>query len=169
MAYAFARDGGIPKFFDHVNPRLQVPVRTSEFELAAAEFGFTDTLPLLVCLMAFLSFCLGLPSLGSTVAFSAATSIATVGLYISYGLPILIGLIYEKDFKKGPFNLRGLSRPIALVAVVWICFITGEPAKLFESAFWADSSYAVVFCLPTVNPVDSQTLNYTPVSQSGEK
>jgi hypothetical protein len=32
-----------------------------------------------------LSFILGLPSLGSSVAFSAATSIATIGLYISYG------------------------------------------------------------------------------------
>lgn len=37
-----------------------------------------------VWLACFLSFCLGLPSLGSTVAFSAATSIATIGLYISY-------------------------------------------------------------------------------------
>lgn len=32
-----------------------------------------------------LSFLLALPSLGSSVAFSAATSIATIGLYISYG------------------------------------------------------------------------------------
>jgi hypothetical protein len=32
-----------------------------------------------------LSFILGLPSLGSSVAFSAATSIATIGLYTSYG------------------------------------------------------------------------------------
>lgn len=35
-----------------------------------------------------LSFLLGLPSLGSSVAFSAATSIATIGLYISYGNPL---------------------------------------------------------------------------------
>ena len=33
-----------------------------------------------------LSFILGLPSLGSSVAFAAATSIATIGLYISYGV-----------------------------------------------------------------------------------
>ena len=32
-----------------------------------------------------LSFILGLPSLGSSVAFAAATSIATIGLYVSYG------------------------------------------------------------------------------------
>ena len=32
-----------------------------------------------------LGFILGLPSLGSSVAFSAATSITTIGFYVSYG------------------------------------------------------------------------------------
>lgn len=47
---------------------------------------------------------------------------------------------------KGPFNLHVLSRPIAAAACLWILFIT------------------VVFCLPTANPVTSQTLNYTVVA-----
>lgn len=93
-----------------------------------------------------LAFILALPSLGSSVAFAAATSIATIGLYISYGLPIFIGLLWPKNFKKGPFNLGKFSRPVALVATLWICFIT------------------IIFCLPNLNPVDSQTLNYTPVA-----
>jgi amino acid transporter len=82
------------------------------------------------------------------VAFSAATSIATIGLYISYGIPILIGLIYAKTFnaRKGPFNLGLLSRPVAFIAVAWISFIS------------------IAFCLPTANPVTSQTLNYTVVA-----
>lgn len=80
------------------------------------------------------------------MAFSAATSIATIGLYLSYGIPILVGLIWPKNFKKGPFNLRGFSRPVAFVAVTWILFIT------------------IIFCLPEENPVNSQTLNYTPVA-----
>jgi hypothetical protein len=46
----------------------------------------------------------------------------------------------------GPFNLGVLSRPIATVACLWIGFIT------------------VVFCLPTANPVTSQTINYTVVA-----
>jgi hypothetical protein len=42
-----------------------------------------------------LSFILGLPSLGSSVAFAAATSIATIGLYISYGKVYnLINILY---------------------------------------------------------------------------
>jgi amino acid transporter len=67
---------------------------------------------------------LALPSLGSSVAFAAATSIATIGLYISYGIPILIGLIYHKNFKKGPFNLGFMSKIVAFVAVCWIGFIS---------------------------------------------
>lgn len=129
MMFAFSRDGGIPGFFAHVDSRFKSPIRA-------------------VWLAAFLSFLLALPSLGSSVAFAAATSIATIGLYISYGIPILIGLIYPESFNtmKGPFNLGAFSRPVALVASLWIGFIT------------------VVFCLPTENPVNSQTINYTVVA-----
>lgn len=127
MMFGFARDGGLPHFFTKVDDRFCAPIRT-------------------ICLAAFLAFLLAIPSLGSSVAFSAATSIATIGLYLSYGLPILIGLIYPRNFVKGPFNLRFASRPIALVACLYIGFIT------------------IVFCLPELNPVNSQTLNYTPVA-----
>lgn len=125
--FAFSRDGGIPHFFATVHHKWHSPIRT-------------------IWLAAFLSFCLALPSLGSSVAFSAATSIATIGLYISYGVPIFVGMLYHKDFKKGPFNLKAFSRPIAIVACGWIAFIT------------------IIFCLPELNPVGSQTLNYTPVA-----
>lgn len=129
MMFAFARDGGIPGFFAHVDKKYKSPIRT-------------------VWLGAFLSFCLSLPSLGSEVAFAAATSIATIGLYISYGIPILIGLIYGKHFRdlKGPFNLGVFSKPVAAIACGWIALIT------------------VVFCLPTANPVNKETLNYTVVA-----
>ncbi|KAM0801916.1 amino acid/polyamine transporter I [Usnea florida] len=127
MMFGFARDRGLPPFFTTVDARFKAPIRT-------------------ICLAAFLAFLLAIPSLGSSVAFSAATSIATIGLYLSYGLPILIGLVYPSNFKKGPFNLRAASRPIATVACLYIAFIT------------------VVFCLPELNPVNSQTLNYTPVA-----
>ena len=127
MMFAFSRDRGIPHFFHHVDKRFQSPIRT-------------------IWLAAALAFILGLPSLGSSVAFAAATSIATIGLYVSYGIPILVGLIWHKNFKKGPFDLGVLSRPIAAVACTWIAFIT------------------IIFCLPNANPVTSQTLNYTVVA-----
>ncbi|OCH85847.1 amino acid transporter [Obba rivulosa] len=129
MMYAFARDGGIPghKFFHKVDPKRKSPIRT-------------------VWLACTLSFILGLPSLGSSVAFSAATSIATMGLYISYGIPIALRVVYRAQFVRGPFHLGALSYPIAVVSVLWICFIS------------------IVFILPELNPVNSQTLNYAIVA-----
>lgn len=133
MMYAFSRDGALPgsKFFHKVNERTKTPVRT-------------------VWLAVVLSFILGLPSLGSSVAFSAATSIATIGLYISYGLPIAFRLIFHRHFTPGPFTLRfthfHLSFPVAILAVLWISFIS------------------IVFMLPQENPVNSQTLNYAAVA-----
>ena len=80
MMYAFARDGGIPghKFFHKVDMKRKSPIRT-------------------VWLACTLSFILGLPSLGSSVAFSAATSIATIGLYISYGEQSHLIFVFESD------------------------------------------------------------------------
>ncbi|OQO08580.1 hypothetical protein B0A48_06450 [Cryoendolithus antarcticus] len=127
MFFSFSRDRGIPHFFHHVDKRFKSPIRT-------------------IWLAVLLAFLLALPSLGSSVAFAAATSIATIGLYISYGIPIMIGLIWHKNFVKGPFNLGVLSRPIAAVACLWIGFIT------------------IVFCLPSLNPVTSQTVNYSCVA-----
>ncbi|PPQ69401.1 hypothetical protein CVT25_004634 [Psilocybe cyanescens] len=129
MMYAFARDGGIPghKFLAKVDPRWKSPIRT-------------------VWLACTLSFILGLPSLGSSVAFAAATSIATIGLYISYGIPIALRVIYRDQFVRGPFHLGAFSYPVAIVAVLWIIFIS------------------IIFILPQINPVDSQTLNYSIVA-----
>ncbi|KAH7886553.1 amino acid permease-domain-containing protein [Phlebopus sp. FC_14] len=129
MMFAFARDGGIPghTFFRKVDSRTGTPVRT-------------------VWLACTLSFLLALPSLGSTVAFAAATSIATIGLYISYAIPIALRVVYRKRFTRGPFHLGAFSLPIAIGAVMWIGCI------------------AIVFILPQANPVDSQTLNYAVVA-----
>jgi len=129
MMYAFARDGGIPghTFFNKVSKQWRSPIRT-------------------VWLACTLSFILGLPSLGSSVAFAAATSIATIGLYISYGIPILLRVINRQDFERGPFHLGLFSIPVAVTAVTWIAFIT------------------IVFILPQINPVNSQTLNYAVVA-----
>ncbi|KAL8839753.1 MAG: hypothetical protein Q9170_001624 [Blastenia crenularia] len=127
MMFAFARDGGIPHRLHIIDTRFKSPIRT-------VIFGAT-------C-----SFLLALPALGSQVAFSGTTSIATIGLYISYGIPIAMTLAYPCNFRRGPFKLGRASKLIAVVACLWISFLT------------------IVFCLPTINPVTSQTLNYTPVA-----
>ncbi|KAF5391193.1 hypothetical protein D9757_003140 [Collybiopsis confluens] len=130
MMFSFARDNGIPgsKFFAYVNTSWKSPIRT-------------------VWLACTLSFILGLPSLGSSVAFSAATSIATIGLYTSYGIPIALRLIYRKKFVRGPFHLGVFSSPIA----------AGRTHRelLMPSA---DVLYV------TETPVTSKSLNYAVVA-----
>lgn len=86
-----------------------------------------------VWLACFLSFLLGLPSLGSSVAFTAATSVATIGLYISIGIPIALRVIYRKRFVRGPFHLQAFSLPVAIAASTWVLLIS------------------IIFILPTVN------------------
>ncbi|KAL8690343.1 MAG: hypothetical protein Q9218_004184, partial [Villophora microphyllina] len=125
--FAFARDGGIPHCLHIIDSRFKCPIRT-------IIFGAT-------C-----SFLLAFPVLGSQTAFAGTTSIATIGLYISYGIPIALTLVYPRNFRRGPFALGALSKPVAVIAVLWVSFIT------------------VVFCLPTTNPVTLNTFNYTPVA-----
>ncbi|KAF2405063.1 APA family basic amino acid/polyamine antiporter [Trichodelitschia bisporula] len=127
MMFAFSRDGALPRYFNSVDKRFRSPIRT-------------------IWLAASLAFLLALPSLGNSVAFAAATSIATIGLYLSYALPVLISIIWHKHFVRGPFNLGRFSRPVGIVTCTWVTFIS------------------IVFCLPTVNPVNKDTLNYTPVA-----
>ena len=127
MMFSFARDGGIPHRLHIIEPGFKSPIRTVMFGASC-------------------SFALALPSLGSSAAFSGTTSIATIGLYISYGIPIALALIYPRNYKRGPFSLGIYCKYIQAIAILWITFI------------------AIVFCLPTVNPVTSSTLNYTPVA-----
>lgn len=103
MMFAFSRDRALPRFFDYVDMRFKSPVRT-------------------IWLAATLSFILALPSLGSSVAFAAATSIATIGLYISYTIPVMISIVWHKEFVKvkGPFDLGKFSIPIGIVACLWV-------------------------------------------------
>lgn len=61
-------------------------------------------------------------------------------------IPIALRVINRDTFVRGPFHLGAFSYPVAIAAVVWIMFIS------------------IVFMLPQINPVNSQTLNYAPVA-----
>jgi amino acid transporter len=91
------------------------------------------------------AFILGLPYLWSPVAYAAVTSIATIGLYIAYGIPILLRLRAGDSFERGPWHLGRWSRPVGVIAVVWIAFI------------------AVLFVLPQTVPSPT-TFNYAIVA-----
>jgi amino acid transporter len=129
MIYAFSRDGALPfsALWHRINPRARTP--TNAIWLAAAG-----------------AFVLGLPYLWNATAYAAVTSIAVIGLYIAYVLPTLLRLMQGESFVRGPWHLGRWSRPIGIIAVVWVCFIT------------------VLFMLPQVNPISRTTFNYTPVA-----
>lgn len=67
---------------------------------------------------------------------------ATIGLYISYAIPIAAKLMNKKQFKRGPLHLGRFSGFVGAVAVLWICFIT------------------ILFVLPPVSPVTPVNMNY---------
>ncbi|CAA6673124.1 unnamed protein product [Spirodela intermedia] len=107
MVYAFSRDGAMPmsSLWHKVN-RQEVPINA-------------------VWLSAFISFIMALTSLGSLVAFQAMVSIATIGLYIAYALPIFFRVtLARKFFVPGPFNLGRWGETVGWVAVLWVATIT---------------------------------------------
>ena len=88
-----------------------------------------------------------LQSLGSSVAFQAMVSIATIGLYIAYALPIFFRVtLARKSFIPGPFNLGRYGILVGWIAVLWVATIS------------------VLFSLPVSYPITNETLNYTPVA-----
>ncbi|XP_010279389.1 PREDICTED: amino-acid permease BAT1 homolog isoform X2 [Nelumbo nucifera] len=132
MAYAFSRDGAMPfsSLWHQVN-KQEVPINA-------------------VWLSVFISFCMALTSLGSLVAFQAMVSIATIGLYIAYALPIFFRVtLVHKSFVPGPFNLGRYGILVGWIAVLWVATIT------------------ILFSLPVAYPITKDTLNYTPVAVGG--
>ena len=129
MIYAFSRDGAIPgsSFWHRINPKTRTP--TNSIWLAAVG-----------------AFILGLPYLFNAVAYAAVTSIAVIGLYIAYITPVFLRLRAGDSFQAGPWNLGRWSRPIGIVATIWVVFI------------------AILFMLPQVVPVRTDTFNYAPVA-----
>src|ERR1700682_4843640 len=130
MIYAFSRDGAVPgsQFWHRINPRTRTPTNSIWFAAVGA-------------------FILGLPYLWSPVAYAAVTSIAVIGLYIAYGIPILLRLLAGERFVRGPWHLRQYSYIVGWIAVVWIVFI------------------AILFVLPQASPGNTATtFNYAPVA-----
>ncbi len=128
MIYAFSRDGAIPasSFWHRINKRTRTP--TNSIWLAAVG-----------------AFILGLPYLYSPVAYAAVTSIAVIGLYVAYVAPVFLRLRAGSNFKAGPWTLGRWSKPIGIIATIWVVFIF------------------ILFMLPQALPININTFNYTPL------
>uniref|UniRef100_A0A0E0P9F0 Amino acid permease n=1 Tax=Oryza rufipogon TaxID=4529 RepID=A0A0E0P9F0_ORYRU len=130
VVYALSRDRGVPlsSVWRRVHPRHRVPANAVWLCAAACAL-------------------LGLPILWINVVFTAITSIATIGWVGGYAVPIFARMVMrEEDFSPGPFYLRRASRPVCLVAFLWICYT------------------CTVFLLPTAYPISAGNFNYAPVA-----
>jgi len=129
MIYAFSRDGAIPgsAFWHKINKRTRTP--TNSIWLAAVA-----------------AFILGVPYLWSPVAYAAVTSIAVIGLYVAYAIPVYLRLRAGESFQRGPWHLGRWSYVIGWTTVVWVVFIT------------------ILFTLPQVSPISITTFNYASIT-----
>jgi len=130
MIYAFSRDGAVPghNLWHHLD-RGRTPRNAILLSVACA-------------------FILAIPTVFNYTGYFAVTSIATIGLYIAYGIPILLRL-FSKNFVAGPWHLGAWSKPIGTIAVIWIVLIS------------------ILFMLPSAYPINPGNFNYAPVAVLG--
>jgi amino acid transporter len=128
MSFAFSRDNALPgsRLWSKVNPRTGTPTNS-------------------IWLCVVCSIVLASPAIKSIVAYLAVTSIAVIGLYIAYVVPVLLRRL-NPDFVPGRWNLGRWSPVIGWVAVVWVAFIV------------------VLFMLPPASPITGGNFNYAPVA-----
>jgi amino acid transporter len=56
-------------------------------------------------------------------AYAVVTSISTIGLYLSYIIPVYLHLRLHEQPERGPWHLGSFSRPLNLIAVLWVIFL----------------------------------------------
>ena len=74
------------------------------------------------------------------------TSIATIGLYLAYIIPVYLRLRKGDEFQRGPWHLGSWSKLVGWVAVAWVVFMS------------------VMFLLPQVSPITRDSFNYAPIA-----
>ncbi|MEU6352889.1 amino acid permease [Streptomyces sp. NPDC047072] len=134
MVFAFSRDGALPfsTTWRRLSRRTQTPVAAVWLSVAVP-------------------FVLALPSLYSTTAYTAITSINVIGITPAYAIPIYLRIKNRHLFRPGPWNLGRWGVAVGTAAVVWVGFVT------------------VLFCLPQTRPegdalVNVNSFNYAPVA-----
>lgn len=129
LTWAFARDNGLPfsEFFAFVDPTYKIPLRA-------------------LLLVASCIFALSFIQIGSTAAFNAILSLSTLGLYISYLIPLILLVLKRftapQDIPRGTFSLGKLGLPMNLLAILF-------------------ATYFVIFLpFPATVPVTAENMNY---------
>jgi amino acid transporter len=108
MMYAFSRDGAVPghRLWRRLN-RERVPYMAA---IAIAVLAFLCAFPAYF-------------GTSGYTAYVAVTSIATIGLYIAYAIPIYLRLRLGDAWEPGEWNLGARYKLVGWTAVIWIAFI----------------------------------------------
>jgi amino acid transporter len=109
MMYAFSRDGAVPghRIWRRLN-RERVPYMAA---IAIAVLAFAAAFPAYF-------------GTSGYTAYIAVTSIAVIGLYIAYAIPIFLRLRLGDSWEPGEWNLGSRYKMIGWTAVIWIAFIS---------------------------------------------
>ena len=147
MMYAFSRDRAVPghQLWRRLN-RDRVPYMAA---IAIAVLAFLCAFP------AFFSKDIGVGA--GYVAYAAVTSIATIGLYIAYAIPIFLRLREGDAWEPGEWTLGKHYRWIGTVACLWVGFIAilfimpVSPAGIpwNDDFTWLSVNYAPIALLGT--------------------
>jgi len=127
IGYAMARDGAFPgsEFLRQLNETTKSPVRI---------IAFTYVLGIILLLL----------QLINSAAFTAIVSITTIGLQISYAIPIWMRITLAKDtFIPSTFTLGRYSIPMGWMAALWLTLTS------------------LIFFWPFQSPITAANMNYT--------
>ncbi|MDI2125828.1 amino acid permease [Yinghuangia seranimata] len=140
MGYAFSRDGGVPgsKLWSKVDAN-RTPVN--------AVLGGTVAAAVLT-----------LPALykspnGQPTAFLAVTSVAVIGLYLAFLIPIWLRLRQGESFQVGPWNLGPKYK--------WMCWVAVSEIAVISVYFVLPFSPAGI---PGKDEFDWTAVNYSPIA-----
>ncbi|UIJ34839.1 amino acid permease [Allobranchiibius sp. GilTou73] len=114
MTFAFSRDRGIPgsRLLSKVNPRTRIPANAVVF---VTVIGILITLPALVEV--------DVNGAPVPVAFYAVTSVAVIGLYLAFAIPIFLRWRMRDGFEPGSWTLGSKYKWMNIVAVAEIAVI----------------------------------------------
>ncbi len=140
MMFAFSRDRAVPghQLWRRVSKADRVPVYT-------------------VWAICALSFALMIPTLwNGIVGYAVGTSVAVIGLYIAFVLPIILRLRAGEAFERSAWHLGKHYKWIDVVAILWIAFIS--------IVFLLPFAYGGI---PWNKGFDWNLVNYTPLTVGG--
>jgi amino acid transporter len=143
MMYAFSRDHAVPGW------RLWRQLNADRVPYMAA---------IAIAVLAFLCAFPAYFGTNGVVAYVAVTSIATIGLYIAYAIPIFLRLRMGDAWEPGEWNLGRHYKWIGSVACLWVAFISilfilpTTPAGIpWRDEFtWVSFNYAIVAVVGTL-------------------